>query len=224
MLVLAIDTATPAVTAGVVRLTEAGAESLSSAVTVDARAHAEALAPGIRSALADAGLAAADIDAVVVGLGPGPFTGLRVGIVTAGAFADARCIPAYGVCSLDAIARQDLGSPQLVATDARRHEIYFAGYDAAAVRLVGPEVGRPEIARELLPSLNMQRANGAGALMYADVLGLPVGPAEYPSPVGLVLAVAANLRAPSTPAPLTPLYLRRPDVTLPARVKLATQA
>ena len=87
MLVLAIDTATPAVTAGVVELTPGAVSttvtSRSVRVTHDARKHAELLMPGVLAACADAGIRLPDIAAVVTGIGPGPFTGLRVGMVTA---------------------------------------------------------------------------------------------------------------------------------------------
>src|SRR6266568_4809765 len=108
MLVLAVDTATPAVTAGLVELKQAGPQpqvhTLASRVTVDARAHNEVLTPQILECLDAAGRSRAELDAVVVGVGPGPFTGLRVGMATAAAFGDALGLPVYGVCSLDAIA------------------------------------------------------------------------------------------------------------------------
>ncbi|HEY0640674.1 MAG TPA: tRNA (adenosine(37)-N6)-threonylcarbamoyltransferase complex dimerization subunit type 1 TsaB, partial [Pseudonocardiaceae bacterium] len=105
MLVLAIDTATPAVTAGLVELPGLPADGppveLARAVTVDARAHAEQLAPHVREVLGGA-----VPEAVVVGVGPGPFTGLRVGMVTAAALGDGWGVPVHGVCSLDAVAHQ----------------------------------------------------------------------------------------------------------------------
>src|SRR5690606_10258615 len=112
MLVLAVDTATPAVTAGLVELEQSAAGAQAPAdvrtiavrVRVDARAHAEVLTPQILECLSEAGRSRTDIAAVVVGVGPGPFTGLRVGMATAAAFGDALGIPVYGVCSLDAIA------------------------------------------------------------------------------------------------------------------------
>ena len=101
--ILAIDTATPAVTAGVVRLDDGNVEVLAERVTDDARAHAEQLTPNVVGALADARLTVDDLDAVVVGCGPGPFTGLRVGMASAAAYGHALDLPVYGVCSLDAI-------------------------------------------------------------------------------------------------------------------------
>lgn len=114
--VLAIDTATPAVTAGIVRRHDLVV--LGERVTVDARAHAERLTPNVLAALADAALTMADLDAVVVGCGPGPFTGLRAGMASAAAYGHALGIPVYGVCSLDAIGGQTIGDT-LVVTDAR---------------------------------------------------------------------------------------------------------
>ncbi|CMR08991.1 ribosomal-protein-alanine acetyltransferase rimI [Mycobacterium tuberculosis] len=114
--VLAIDTATPAVTAGIVRRHDLVV--LGERVTVDARAHAERLTPNVLAALADAALTMADLDAVVVGCGPGPFTGLRAGMASAAAYGHALGIPVYGVCSLDAIGGQTIGDTLVVPMHA----------------------------------------------------------------------------------------------------------
>jgi len=144
VLVLAIDTATPAVTAGLVALTDEGVEERAARVVVDPRKHAELLMPLVLAACADAAVVLRDVEAVVVGAGPGPFTGLRVGMVTAAALGDALEIPVHGVCSLDAIAADTAHSgPLLVVTDARRREVYWAAYDAAGRPTTGPSVGRP---------------------------------------------------------------------------------
>ena len=186
-MILAIDTATPAVTAGIVRLE--GIEVLAERVTVDARAHAEQLTPNVLAALADAGLTVGDLGAIVVGCGPGPFTGLRVGMATAAAYGHALGIPVHGVCSLDAIGIESAGieSEVLVVTDARRREVYWARY-RDGVRVDGPAVNSP--------------ADVPGA---AEALARP---AVYPTASGLVRAVADFS---AEPAPLIPLYLRRPD-------------
>src|SRR5690606_20716555 len=125
MLILTIDTATPAVSAGVVRRTPAGEELLAEKVTVDARAHAERLTPNVVAALAEAGLAFDDLDAVVVGCGPGPFTGLRVGMASAAAYGHALGLPVHGVCSLAAIGvdTADTAAPAPVVTEARRRAV-----------------------------------------------------------------------------------------------------
>ena len=186
-IVLAIDTATPAVTAGIVRLD--GIEVLAEQVTVDARAHAERLTPNVLGALADAGLTVNDLGAVVVGCGPGPFTGLRVGMATAAAYGHALGIPVHGVCSLDAIGIESTGttSEVLVVTDARRREVYWARY-RDGVRIEGPAVNTPA-----------DVPGAEDALLRAPV---------YPTVAGLVRAVADWT---AEPASLIPLYLRRPD-------------
>jgi tRNA threonylcarbamoyl adenosine modification protein YeaZ len=185
-LILAIDTATPAVTAGVVRRDGDAIDVLAERVTLDARAHAEQLTPNAVTALADAGVNVEDLDAIVVGCGPGPFTGLRVGMATAAAYGHALGLPVHGVCSLDAIGIV-AGGNLLVVTDARRREVYWARY-RDGVRVEGPAVAAP-----------------------ADVPGADEALAQaprYPTAAGLVRAVADWT---SAPAPLVPLYLRRPD-------------
>ncbi|KAA2264674.1 tRNA (adenosine(37)-N6)-threonylcarbamoyltransferase complex dimerization subunit type 1 TsaB [Solihabitans fulvus] len=224
MLVLALDTATPAVTAGVVVLDgDSPPRTLAERVTVDAKAHGELLTPHVQAALAEAGLSFADLDAVVCGAGPGPFTGLRVGMVTAAALGQARGLPVYPVPTPDAIAvdvrAAGAGRPLLVATDARRREVYWAAYDAAGRRTEGPAVDRPAELAARLADLGVEVAAGQGAELYADVLGLPVVGSGYPSPAGLVAAAAEQLLAGAEPAPLTPLYLRRPDAVEPAARK-----
>lgn len=219
MLVLAIDTSSSAVTAGLLRLPAVGApEVLAERVTVNARAHGELLMPSVGAVLAESGVSMRQLDAVVCGAGPGPFTGLRVGMVTAAALSDALSVPAYPVCSLDAIAhRAGAGDSLLVITDARRREVYWARYDAAGVRLDGPCVDRPDD----LPLAGVSRVAGV-----ADVLGLPLGlpvvPPRHPDPAALVAVVAAALRSHAPPASLTPFYLRRPDAVEPGPRKRVT--
>ena len=193
---LAIDTATPAVTAGIV----ADGDLLAERVSIDARAHAERITPNVLAALADAGRAMSDLDAVVVGCGPGPFTGLRVGMATAAAYGHALGIPVYGVCSLDAIGGQTTGDT-LVVTDARRREIYWARY-RDGVRIDGPAVSAPA---DVDPG---DAESVAGSPDHAALFGLPCIEPRYPTATGLVAAVSDWSRQ---PAPLVPLYLRRPD-------------
>jgi tRNA threonylcarbamoyl adenosine modification protein YeaZ len=184
------------VTAGVV----ADGELLAQRVTVDARAHAEQLTPNVLGALADASLRMADLHAVVVGCGPGPFTGLRVGMATAAAYGHALGIPVHGVCSLDAIGGQTTGET-LVVTDARRREVYWARY-RDGVRIDGPDVAAPA---DVDPGV---ACAVAGSLEHAALFGLPVCEPPYPTTVGLVAAVEDWT---ADAAPLVPLYLRRPD-------------
>ena len=129
MNILAIDTATPALIVGVV----CDGVTQSETVLSDSHAHNELLVPTTLRMLDDAHLTFSDLDAIVVGVGPGPFTGLRVGMATAAAFGDARHIPVYGVPTHDAIAH-NLGDPDnlLVATDARRKEVYWSSYRGGA--------------------------------------------------------------------------------------------
>ncbi|WP_297701567.1 tRNA (adenosine(37)-N6)-threonylcarbamoyltransferase complex dimerization subunit type 1 TsaB [Mycobacterium sp.] len=197
-LVLALDTSTPAVTAGIVRREDLS--MLAQRVTVDARAHAERLTPNVVAALADAGLTMAELDAVVVGCGPGPFTGLRAGMATAAAYGHALGIPVHGVCSLDAIGGRTTGET-LVVTDARRREVYWARY-RDGMRTGGPGVDAPA---DVDPGTAQQVA---GSPEHAAAFGLPVREPVYPTPAGLVAAVGDWS---DEPAPLVALYLRRPD-------------
>lgn len=211
MNVLTIDTATPAVSAGVVRRAEDGTvQDLAERVTVDARAHAEQLTPNVLGAVSEAGISVADIDAVVVGCGPGPFTGLRVGMASAAAFGHALGVPVHGVCSLDAIGVHTDGDV-LVVTDARRREVYWAHY-RGGIRVDGPAVNAPaDVAAVLQTSV----AAVAGSPEHAALFDLPRLDVVYPTPAGLVRAVTDW----DDPQPLVPLYLRRPDAKPSAAVR-----
>ena len=209
-IVLTLDTATPAVTAGIVRLGDLSV--LAECVTVDARAHAERLTPNVVSALDDSGLTMSDLDAVVVGCGPGPFTGLRAGMATAAAYGHALGIPVHGVCSLDAIGVRTTGDT-LVVTDARRREVYWARY-RDGVRTHGPSVNAPA---DVDPG---PAQSVAGSPDHAALFGLPCIEPAYPDAAGLVAAVADWSRP---PAALVPLYLRRPDAKTLAERQAAGQ-
>jgi tRNA threonylcarbamoyl adenosine modification protein YeaZ len=212
VLVLALDTATPTLVAGLARWSADGAvEVLAERAVPSGTKHAELLTPAIRDVLADARLTLADVAAVVVGLGPGPFTGLRVGVVTAAALADARRIPAVGVCSLDAVG----DGARTVVTDARRKEVYWATYAGDGARIDGPGVTRPEELAAEGPFV--------GDVRFAERLGSSVTPAEVTT-AGLLRAAAPQLADPSSSGPLVPLYLRRPDATPPTSIKPVTRA
>jgi tRNA threonylcarbamoyl adenosine modification protein YeaZ len=216
-LVLAIDTATPAVTAGVVRRGPSGEQVLGERVTVDPRAHAEQLTPNVLGALSDAGLGMGDLTVVVVGCGPGPFTGLRVGMATAAAYGHALGLPVFGVCSLDAIG-VDTSGDVLVVTDARRREVYWARY-RDGVRVGGPAVNAPADVPTNVSAV-------AGSPDHAMLFGLPCLAPVQPTASGLVRVVDWAAVGPGVPPlagegeategegwpePLIPLYLRRPD-------------
>jgi tRNA threonylcarbamoyl adenosine modification protein YeaZ len=245
VLVLALDTSTPTVTAGVVRLKrphellaeaqsrlsgDADATSrpyrvLAERTVTDAFGHAEHLMPLVGAALAEAGSGIDELEAVVVGIGPGPFTGLRVGMVTAAALGDARDIPVHAVASHDAMARrrpadQD-GRQFLVVTDARRREVYLSAYRGPGTRRHGPEVIAPAGIADLLSGAGLSPAfvTGAGATLVADALGLPVREPVEPLSGALVECALRPLLTGAVPGPLSPLYLRRPDATEPAGPK-----
>ena len=213
MLVVAIDTSCAAVTAGVVAVDDE-VRPLAQRVTINPRAHGELLAPSVAACLDEAGAAPRDVGAIVAGVGPGPFTGLRVGLVTAAAMSDALGIPAYGVCSLDAIAEALGAMSLLVASDARRREVYWARY-VDGIRVDGPHVDHPAD----VSTVDSAAMAGAGARLYAGVLNLPLLDADYPEPAPLVEAAAERVRAQAASEPLTPLYLRRPDAAVPHAAK-----
>ena len=211
MLVLALDTATPTLVAGVARWTaDAEVEVLAERGIASGNRHAELMTPTVREVLAAAGVALRDVGAVVTGLGPGPFTGLRVGVVTAAALADARGLPVVGVCSLDAVGE----GARTVVTDARRKEVYWAGYDAAGARDSGPDVVRPEELDSTAPLVGDER--------FAERLGRPVAPAGVTT-AGLLRAAAPQLSGEQPRGPLEPLYLRRPDAVPPTARKTVSQ-
>jgi tRNA threonylcarbamoyl adenosine modification protein YeaZ len=169
------------------------------------------LAPGIEHVLTAAGIAAADLTAVAVGVGPGPFTGLRVGLVTARTLALVREIPVQGVCSLDILAAEALDGGLeefVVATDARRKEVYLASY-AGGQRVSGPQVLKPEDAATAVPVV------GRGGVLYPEHFPHATGP-EHPSAAVLCDVVQ---RERFEILPPEPLYLRRPDAAEPGKPK-----
>jgi tRNA threonylcarbamoyl adenosine modification protein YeaZ len=221
VLVLVLDTATPAVTAAVAGVGADRIDLLAERRTVDARAHGELLAPQLEAVLRAAGARPRELRAVVAGVGPGPFTGLRVGLVTAAALGHALDIPTYGVCSLDAIgaATADEKGPVLVATDARRHEVYW-GFYAGGERIAGPAVDRPDEVAVRAARAGVRRGYGDGVHRYPEVLGVElVAEPRYPPPAALAGLAADRVRAAVPGEPLTPLYLRRPDAVAPAERK-----
>jgi tRNA threonylcarbamoyladenosine biosynthesis protein TsaB len=201
-MLLAFDTATPQVT---VALYDDDAV-LAEHVSERAMKHGEQLAPLIDRVLREAGAERHDVTAVAVGAGPGPFTGLRVGLVTARTLGYALEIPVYAVCTLDVLAVEavDTGAvsePFSVATDARRKEVYLATYSESGERLTGPVVAKPASLAGDGPVV------GEGALLYPADFPNPVGPAR-PSAGWLARTVAQERAELLDPEPL---YLRRPD-------------
>ncbi len=219
MLLLALDTSTPAVTVALADVTGDGrVDVLGRRDEVAARRHGELLAPMVREVLAAAAARPVELDAVAAGVGPGPFTGLRVGLVTAVTMADALGIPAYGVCSLDAVAGRDAASDVVVVTDARRREVYWARYSGGD-RVEGPSVDRPAELASCWPAAT--RVVGAGAASYREVFaGYVVDDRDpYPSAVRIAALAAARAAERAPAEALTPLYLRRPDAVAPGPAK-----
>ena len=224
MLILGIDTATSAIAVGL-----SDGERTASAHHLDPRGHTEHLAPLVRDLLAREGTSPGALTGVAVGTGPGPFTGLRVGMVTALTMGHALGIPVHGICSLDVLAHQALcagcgrGGPEhqvrtgdevLVATDARRKEVYWARYEVSAggdrapapLRVGGPAVERPA---SLPAELRGMPTAGRGPLLFPELFEHPVGPLD--ADAGVLARLAVDGVRGGVPMPVEPLYLRRPD-------------
>ena len=210
--VLVVDTATTAVVTGVAEVAATGeATALAERIVTDQRRHAEVLTTLMREAIAEARLAGADLDAVVVGCGPGPFTGLRVGMATGTAYADALGIPAYGVCTLDAIdAAYPVEAPgsRLILTDARRREVYWAIYRDGR-RAAGPGVDAPDALVAQLSGTELVEA--LGEPRFTERFGFTGTDLVTPTVAALASVAAEQIVAAAPAEPLAPLYLRRPD-------------
>ena len=209
-MLLTLDSATPLVTVAL----HDGSDVVAELVADRPMKHGEQLAPLIASALESAGIVRQDLTAIGVGVGPGPFTGLRVGLVTARTLGFVLEVPVYGVCSLDVLAVEAVStgavsSEFLVATDARRKEVYLASYSSTGERLDGPSVVKPADAASSLPVV------GEGAVLYPSSFPTAVGPTR-PS-AGWLARVVADERAELLDP--EPLYLRRPDAETPGARK-----
>lgn len=248
MPVLALDTSSSVAVA----LTDATGRTLAARHAPEQRHHAELLAPMIDAVLTEAGVGRTAVTALVAGTGPAPYTGLRVGLVTARTLALALGVPVHGVSSLDALAADAadrlglaVGDEVLVATDARRREVYWARYRVTSARSTGDTAADPQDTGragggalvELVagPSVGSAasvaaegRAQGAvvvgrGATQYPTDLPPAAGGPLDPDPAVLArLALARLAAAPEgTVLASEPLYLRRPDAVPPAERKRA---
>lgn len=202
MNVLAIDTS---VGVSVAILRSNG--ELTQSQAVDHGMQGELTAELISQVVAESGLEISEITDVVVGVGPGPFTGLRVGLVTARVFAHARNIPIHGICSLDAIAF-DYAKPCVVVTDARRKELYWARYEDK--RIGEPQVSKPE---DLLAQFPDSEFVGPGAQLYPDFISGNVMELQAGSLARLFASGTAQL------VDVSPMYLRKPDAVEPTTRK-----
>lgn len=231
-MLLALDTSA-GIAVSVVALTGDGVgPTLAHAFSADGRHHAELLAPMITAVLAEAGGHRADLEAVVVGTGPAPFTGLRAGLVTARTLGLALGIPVHGVCSLDALAAQAYASglttegDVLAVIDARRREVYAARYHSAG-QLDGPDVacvGGPVVDTPGAVAATLGHEAvvvGPGAILYADQLGPVAGGPTTVDPA-MLAAIAVTRVTRGGALSTEPLYLRRPDVTPAAGRKRVT--
>ena len=198
MNVLAIDTS---VGLSVAILNSNG--ELTQSQAVDHGMQGELTADLISQVIVNSGLKIAELTDVVVGVGPGPFTGLRVGLVTASVFAHAREIPIHGICSLDAIAF-DYAEPCVVVTDARRKELYWARYDGS--RVGEPQVSKPE---DILAQFPDTEFVGPGAQIYPEVISGKFLELKAGSLAKLFVSGAAQI------VEVSPMYLRKPDAVEP---------
>lgn len=220
---------------------EAGAsfEILARYESEDTRSHAEVMGPYTQAALQDAGVRGEDLDAILTGTGPGPFTGLRAGIVTARALGFAWSVPVYGMMSLTALAEHAVsgaaageenaerafapgeGAELLVLSDARRREVYSARYrvNAEGYSLVdGPNVCP---ASEILPGGAPSYAYGYGAGLYSETLeehGWTIvdSAREVHPHAQYLVAAAARLGVENLSEDTSAQYLRDSDAKVPA--------
>jgi tRNA threonylcarbamoyl adenosine modification protein YeaZ len=212
---LALDTATPAVTVAL----HDGTDVVAASSQVDARRHGELLLPAVDRVLAEAGTRLDAVTGIVVGIGPGPYTGLRVGLMTADTFGLALGVPVHGLCTLDGLAyAARVEGPFVVATDARRKEVYWARYEDGRTRVTEPAVDRPA---EIAESVAGLPAVGAGATLYPDTFPDARGP-EHVSAAALAALAAERLAAGEELQAPRPLYLRRPDAQVPKNYKVVT--
>ena len=212
----------------------ADGDPIAGARSSEARRHVETLTPLITACLQQVGATPAEVTEVAVGTGPAPFTGLRVGLVTARTFAEARGIPALGVSSLDAIAAvaADPGAEILVATDARRREVYWGRYrrtETGVQTVAGPEVATAaDVAAEHTDLIETGRVAGKGVALYAEVLAPGLDSAAVERAGASVVDAAALGRlavqraAAGAEQPTQALYLRTPDIAPPSRRKRAS--
>lgn len=216
-MLLAWDTSTDVVTVAL----HDGTQLLAHRTGSGDRRHAEVLTPLVGEVLADVGARGSDLSGIAVGVGPGAYTGLRVGLVTAQALGVAWSVPVQGGCSLDALAVQAahehpsrFDDGLVVVVDARRRQVFWARYTGDGRRVSGPGVGPPEaVSARGLPAI------GSGALLHREVFSQVLEP--WTPDAGWLARGLLDGRIAA--APVAPLYLRQPDVTTPTGAKSVLQ-
>lgn len=205
---LGIDTST-----GVTTAIASPGQVLASRSIITTNVHAERLMPFVSEVVAESGHVLGDLAGIVVGVGPGPFTGLRVGIVTAQTLSYVLGVPVRGVCSLDIVALTFAATkPErafTVVSDARRKELYWAKYTASGIRLNGPQVTLPGDVPEGLvvgPAAELYEVGGERKVVALDPGAIAVDPFRLED-LGT-----------------EPLYLRRPDAQVSTSVKTVLTA
>lgn len=222
-LVLGMDTATAACGAAVVR----DGVTLSARQERMGRGQSEALMPMIKTVLAEAGVEAAELDAVAVTRGPGAFTGLRIGLAAARAFALTIGKPCLGIGTFDALAADalarvdDIGRADalLVAVETKREDLYLQLIGLDGVPLSEPAAAPPVAVTSMCAGYGAVAIAGDGARRAAEVMGGPVSIVEGCDVPGPATVAKLGMRCLGDPAaaPATPLYLRPPDVTMPRK-------
>ena len=222
-MILGIDTALGACSAAIVESGAGGTRVLARAFELRARGHAEALAPMIAAVMADAGVSFARLDRLAVTVGPGSFTGLRVGIATARGLALAAGLPVVGVTTLQAVAANVPADEAAVrdgriaaVLDARRDEVYIEVFGPGRASLTGPCLVTVDEAAALVPAAGAVAVGSGAVLLAARVPRLVVSTASGEPDAALIAALAAT--RPVDPEPPEPLYLRAPDAKLPRRL------
>ena len=222
MRILAIDTATSACSAAVWQEGGVAAQRFEAM----SRGQAEALMPMVKDVMANAGAGFADLDLIAVTVGPGAFTGIRIGLAAARAMALSAALPILGVTTLEAVAHAQavLDGPLLVALDSKREDVYVQIFDAARTPLIEPRATMPEDVPALLPEGPLAIAGDAAATVVAAIGAGAVDLNRLHGPDIPEAAVVAGIAAARTEKQMlkqtldapAPLYLRPPDATLPA--------
>lgn len=200
-MILAIDTST-----GVSVALHNGEKLIAETNIAEHGIQGEMAVAVIAELLEAANLTVADLTKIVVGVGPGPFTGLRVGLTSAHVLANALQIEIVGICSLAGVAH-DFGAACTVVTNARRKELYWAQYSLSGDQLTEPQVTKPDQVPTNLPIV------GPAATLYPEVVSGQVLSLRAGALADLVASGRAKVEL------VSPMYLRAPDAVEPTTRK-----